>query len=333
VSTLPILEAVARDVEVVGPSQVRVGGRTVHEARGRGNLEGAVTRIVYEGFYLRRALADAGDNVLLRPVDEAHPAFGLLLEQANTGRGWVAPGWTVVGRLSEGRLRITDGDIYLVIDAKDCAPTAPVPAVGDAVDVRFPNAMTNASPGYYLAIGDEGAPRPDVTPTCRVYVHALPASAALLLRRLTRFLNARRHRGVVKVLHHPGAYDRPDALVLWLERDVFLSAADHVRGLIDEHGAPRGASSPTFAKPWFSGVAIADEPAPGRRALSFGEHRSRVVARGLVAANASGASSPSARLAAIHEALEREHLEAARLWMNDGARDVYPATEGIEGHA
>lgn len=116
-------------------------------------------RIVVEGARMVRGLAEREDVDLVER-----------LREANTGRGYVEPGWHVTG-LCNGHVRVSREGVTLTARHGGRRPRAPG-GRRDTVGVRFPPELRCAYPGWYLAVGDRRvrAVRP---------VHRLPAPLRL----------------------------------------------------------------------------------------------------------------------------------------------------------
>jgi hypothetical protein len=117
----------------------------------------------------------------------------------------------------------------------------------------------------------------------------------------------------LKLLNHPRSYTGPDAAVLYVPG----SEARVCRAIVDRLMASwtpafRGAI-PALTRGIYPGVAVADEPAAlrGRRA-SFGEHRCRIVARGLARAHAGGCGCVTEAVDAICGEFKLNNIDPAQ---------------------
>jgi hypothetical protein len=183
---------------------------------------------------------------------------------------------------------------------------------GDRVAVRLPSWRPALSPGYWVADGATAlAAGEDIL---RVYVHLRTAAAAIAAWQTVLSLLA--ERGVAfraKVASAPGLLPRNDALVVYLGGSApqggGLATASAVADRVGRIGGV-GAGVSVFAERIAPGVAIGWEPAdrrPWMRGLSFGEHRARAVAEGLVrhaAAPRGGQAAGAVRLALIEAGID-----------------------------
>lgn len=185
---------------------------------------------------------------------------------------------------------------------QEIVPTGDHTAVIDGVRVRLPDEMdlSRAVPGRPIDVSLPGT-RPRVTPGFFL-VRSIPAGesmAAPLLRLYARIESPRDARTTwhaaldvlrglrtawqAKVLAHPAAYPRADALVVYLPRsswNVVPDLARSIRAARDTQGPPSA-----FARALGDGITMAFEPddrRPGSDKLSFGQHRTRLVASALV---------------------------------------------------
>jgi len=156
--------------------------------------------------------------------------------------------------------------------------------------------------GWHHAPGAK--PHAPSTPgTARAYWHlcregALPAVRAL------RLLDEQGLSYHFKVLNDPGQFVRCDAAVLYAPRE---SMGDPALAAFCRALAPwLRPGTPAFARPVAKGVALADDPGGGE---SFGLHRCRLAAQGLLAAQRDGRD----RLAAMEEELRKAGLDAPHL--------------------
>ncbi|UYQ63116.1 T3SS effector HopA1 family protein [Streptomyces peucetius] len=151
----------------------------------------------------------------------------------------------------------------------------------EEADVLVAAARPSLSPGFFLVDGSLPLTRQDAI--LRVYLHVETPGAAL--DAWGRALRCLEDLGVpyrAKAASSAHALPRRDGVVVYLE-----SGDQHVLpGLVEAlEGAALGADTSPLTRPLAPGVAVAWEPddsRPGMRNTSFGEHRSRVLAVGLI---------------------------------------------------
>ncbi|MFD7831348.1 T3SS effector HopA1 family protein [Kitasatospora sp. NPDC059803] len=159
----------------------------------------------------------------------------------------------------------------------------PDPRPGDLVRLAVEAARPALSPGFFYVMGSRRPPRP-AGPTRRLFVHLTgpdPATAhwAAVLAALER-TGAGYH---AKVLSDPEDFPRRDALVVYLHGDDGTAERAVTHAVLGLPG--RGDDISTFTDELAPGLAAAWDPAdprPGRRDLSFGQHRCLVLATALI---------------------------------------------------
>ncbi len=133
-----------------------------------------------------------------------------------------------------------------------------------------------------------------------MYWHIAASGAPALVRALTSRLNAETVPFRLKVANHPIRFDRCDAAVLYLPIEAFegvRAMLAHVAVTMASRLRPR---TPAFTLALAPGVGLAESPATGE---SFGEHRCRLLADGIVGADERGVAPRSSRVDAVIESL------------------------------
>lgn len=273
-----------------------VGGRT-HTFERPQHARTALQTVLYEDWHAgmappsegarpRRAVRGGGD--LERALIEAVPHRRTRVTATVTD---IAPGPAAPGTDPAG-----EGVVVEHHGVRLCVPrsavTGPGLAPGASVLVDVPAVRPWLSPGFLLVQGSPGAARHGGAGLVRVYVHLTrPEAAAPVWREVLCALEALGVPYQAKVLSHRRHYPRRDALVVYLG-DAHAGAADTVAHAVERcrdgaaGAAGIGAETSVFAARLAPGVAVAREPAdprPGRRGMSFGQHRAAAVAEGLLA--------------------------------------------------
>ena len=150
-------------------------------------------------------------------------------------------------------------------------------------DVRLAATRPALSPGFFLVDGSLGLPSRSAV--LRLYTHVAEASYAPdVWHTVLTALEAAEVPYRAKISSSPLLYPRRDALVVYLGEEA-LHAVNTVGEAL--RGLPGiGAETSPFADEITAGFAAAWEPdddRPGRRNMSFGQHRSAAVAAGLTA--------------------------------------------------
>jgi hypothetical protein len=335
-----LLARIACETRVVSPARFEHTDLGRRRVPGAGATDGsrALTRALADFIYGRYYLNDPRAVDVTSPsVSDAAPIalredaeFGRSLREANAGTGYFDPGWRVVETPSaeletyivrKGRLSLS-ARLDQLRPADRCEVTA-----GAIVAVRFPKDRPNAMPGFYAAIGSAGPP-PREAPLVRWYFHLLPAGAPPLFARLTRGLDERGARFTIKALNDPTAYTRPDAAVLYLPRAAFDRTSPVV---VAAHHSLRDAvrpDVPAFTRWVRPGLGLAEEPPQDDERTSFGQHRSRLIARGLVEAALRHRATAAGRLDAILATFASERISLDAPHLNPGSAEFeIPGTQ------
>jgi hypothetical protein len=155
----------------------------------------------------------------------------------------------------------------------------------------------------------------------RFYWNVSPAGAIVLTRQTTSTLNRQQVPFRLKILLET-AIRRRDAAVLYLPRDLWFPA----RNIIDTvHRELEGSDAlqvdtPLFTKVLRPGVGFAEDPQSG---ISFGMHRSWLVARSLVTSYVHAHDRPIEKLIDLERGFAREGLSLDQAYLNAGSADVY----------
>ncbi|KUN31577.1 hypothetical protein AQJ11_05120 [Streptomyces corchorusii] len=164
---------------------------------------------------------------------------------------------------------------------------------GRPVRLAWPAAHPAVSPGFFFVTGSQGPP-PREQPLLRVYLHVRDEDAApALFGRVLRALEASGRPYRAKAASVPHQYPRYDAVVVYLAAED-RALADLVAREVEGHPA-LGEETSLFARRHAPGLASAAEPGdprPGMRGMSFGQHRSHVMAQALVEHAATGRGEP-----------------------------------------
>lgn len=154
--------------------------------------------------------------------------------------------------------------------------------VGNRLQIRMDAARPALSPGFFLVDGSQGLfPSGAVL---RVYFHLADSEVApLVWGEILRTLEGMDVRYRAKVLAARRYYPRRDAMVVYLSNEDW-HAVEKLVAIADDLPLASGHTS-VFTQPLAEGVSYAWEPEDGRQGrpkLSFGQHRSSVVAEALI---------------------------------------------------
>ena len=175
--------------------------------------------------------------------------------------------------------------------------------VGQPVAVALPCARESAIPGFFTIVSRAGRIDP-ASPHLKLYVNATPNGALAVMEGLLLSSALRTARFEAKVTNDPAHFGRRDTLLVY----VTPKDAGRVARFLRKYERGLLAPTPPMTAPLFPGVAIAESPA--HHAESFGAHRCRLVAEGLLTARAERRPPQLA----VAERFEREGLDWAAPW-------------------
>jgi hypothetical protein len=277
---------------------------------------------LYEDFYCPGA-ARATDNPF-----EGRALFGRMdfveaLSQANQGAGGWDTGWSLTG-FEDDVLVVTRSGLSLRAEKAKVKPlNGDALSEGAAVSVRFPNELLGVSPGFYMAVGDQ--PLVESNGVLRVYFNMQAAAATPFMKTMTGRLNEAELGFKLKILNDDTRFNRCDSAVLYIQADEFARAHPLLQEVHREYGALFGQRTPAFTKALARGVGLAESPpSKGPNELeSFGLHRCRLVAEGLIEAYERQISDVEGRLGAVTERFAREGISLSRPHLNPGSSNEY----------
>jgi hypothetical protein len=197
---------------------------------------------------------------------------------------------------------VTDGHLRLyVANAREQLRGTP-----KNLSVRLPCAREGLMAGYFAVVSRAGVNAPDAVEH-KLYVNATPAGAIELLGALLDAKSLRRTRFQAKTLNHPAHFTRRDTLLIYAEPEGTLRIARWLADFLKRHPRTVRAAIPPLVRPLVTGVGFAESPVGNE---SFGFHRCRLVAEGLVTARRERRDWNDC----VAERFEREGLDWSRPW-------------------
>ena len=267
----------------------------------------------------RRGSASAPGPGATRAADSA---FGRRLIAANAGREYWDGGWFIHQFGPNGQAFVRKGDrerIAMPGAFIFAGPPGQAPQIGSAVSLRVPHETFDVQPGYYFAFGGTLDELADNLTLVRLYFHCGPEAAVSLVGELTAALNRFQTPFQLKTPTDPALYGRTDALVLYVGARYFPITARIVEGLVSR--IPLEAATPLFTKRLWPGVGAAVDPGSGE---SFGSHRCRLAAEGIVGAwRRDGSQDTPSRLAAVAASFAAARLDLQHPWLGPGGADLF----------
>lgn len=297
----------ARDRAVV----TGTGGQIAVAVAGPGGPVAGLAQALYGNFYCVPQPAGPG-------YDPDPAAFLAGLRSANPVTARFEGGWTVARIDPSGIILADPMGRQRAAALADILPYGGGIAPGRPVRLAVQREMVTGPGGHYVILG---RPIRDARAggQVRFYWNFGTGGAAPFLESVGGGLERRRIPFQAKVPASPGGYGRSDCGVLYLNSEDVEAALDIVAATLKRLGGALRADTPLFARKLAPGLAFAESPPGGD---SFGMHRCRLVAEGLVAGFARGAVSPEARVEAVCERLTGYGLDLAALERN--AATSYP---------
>lgn len=275
---------------------------------------------LYGDFYCKGSATPASEQGASSRRTPTSP-FLQALSTANRGTGAREGGFTIedvagdVFTLARDGLRIWTRREDIYADAAEILSPAQVRAV------RFPKELLKLSPGFYLALGNEGLAFEAGRAIVRFYWNLRAEDAPTLLKGATQLLNDDQIAFRLKVVSDPLRYDRCDAGVLYIQRADYDRALPAVRRILAALGANLKRATPVFTKVLAPGLGLAEEPAVSRD--SFGMDRCRLLAEAIARIHERNVVQATDRLALVEEVFVEEGLSLVAPYLNPGSTDEY----------
>lgn len=242
------------------------------------------------------------------------------LSRANAGSGCREAGWEVTEVVAEEvavrRHRLT---LWVTRADLDTADGEAIPC-GAKVTLRMAKELRSISPGYYLALGDRADPEDDAAPLVRMYWNLKPEGSEGFLRDATSVLNRNGFFFRLKLLNDVSAYTRCDAAVLYVRRVDYAPISLALAAVYARVAAHLKALTPAFTKMLAPGLGVAEDPGGTE---SFGQHRCRLLAEGLIRSYEQGVASLDGRLQVVSDCFKAAGLGVDRPYLGPGSLDPY----------
>lgn len=288
------------------------------------------------------ALLDALRNTLYSSCYTRYAASGAnaapqnlvpILSQANQSQDRWDPGWSIYQLAGDGRISVQKGErsrsAVIGEYATNKAPGHPA-QVGDQVNLRVCPGSADLQAGFYFSFGNALSDQFDEYALLRFYFNVRAEGAAELLRAISTRFNHYAIPYRYKTLSEASAYTRADAAVLYLAKRYYHIAAALLCALAEPLDATLRDAVPMFCKTLRPGVGMAEEPGTGE---SFGMHRCRLVAEGVIDAWAGGSQSVAARLDAVQKRFSAAGIALDTPYLNAKSVDLYTHTDFSGGIA
>ena len=173
---------------------------------------------------------------------------------------------------------------------------------------RFSYRTTDGVPSFLVTAGG-----PIAGDAASCFLHLQPGTAPDLFARVVTTLDGYGLAFRAELAGDADACLRNDAAIVTVRRDDVPAAARAALRLGERAPFALAASAPAFTRQIAPGVGVADQPGRG---ASFGRHRCRLIAAGLVSTG--HGAGPVSRRAAVIATLRGAGLDPAALHLNPG---------------
>jgi hypothetical protein len=176
---------------------------------------------------------------------------------------------------------------------------------GGLARVWMPRELLRASPGFYIAIGDAELPV-DSREIWRFYWRLSPDDAIAFMRSATSLLNTAGFPFQLKMSASRDNFGRHDSVVLYFPAGQPESVYEMLPRLFELCGADLLPGGPALTLSLAQGLSWAEDPGTGE---SFGWHRCRLIADGIVRAYECKEQSEEGRLRIVEDRFREERID------------------------
>jgi HopA1 effector protein family len=235
--------------------------------------------------------------------------------------------WRIYALGQNGQLFLQKGEFqHSAMPGEYVSQGAPLQP-GAFVNLWMQKESSQTQPGFYFVYGETPSDVWDEFELLRYYFHATAKSAPALIRYWTDELNRFRVPFRLKTLTEVTHYTRTDAMVLYFARRYHPLAARLALQMPADVAGGLRPETPLFARALRPGVGIAEDPNTGE---SFGMHRCRLTAEGILDAWATGLQTVDARLRAIEARFRAAQLNLDRPHLSPGSSDLEDIPEEVD---
>ena len=273
---------------------------------------------LYNEFYIRGGASHSVWSDSGGEVDAV--SFVETLSAANEGAGCRESEWEVT-TVAKDHLVVRKGNLDLWVRSEDySAPKDRLPQPGISVVLHLPKELPAVSPGYYMALSNQEDIFGNEQTLVRMYWNLSAKGAPIFMSAATRALNEAGVFFRLKVLNDPRSYGRCDAAVVYFRKSQHLVVTQQMAGIYPVVAPYLKPKTPMFTKPFAAGVGLAEDPGGTE---SFGQHRCRLLADGMIHAYERGAKSLNERLEIVKECYVSSDISLSEPYLNPSSTDVY----------
>lgn len=324
------IRKILKAVTILSPTSFSFAGRVIDHAAMPANISipvetdnplvALLTNYLYFYCFCHKFTGDLPDD---RPGTLPDNDFIQLLSDANASRERWDSGWQIVQILPSGQVAAQKNGVsrsfwageFITLDG----PGMPL-RVGATINVFSPKESRTLQPGFYMAFSEAMIDDANDYNLVRFYWNVEAAGAPELTREVTRSLNRFLLPFRFKCLTTLDSYTRLDSAVLYVSKRYYRITTElltDVHKNVRQHLLP---DTPLFAKRLARGLGFAEDPGDKD---SFGTHRSRILAEGIVRAHNHDAKTEQARLQEVIKQFHNYGIDLERAYLNPGSQNVY----------
>lgn len=242
------------------------------------------------------------------------------LSDANKGKGYLDSDWKVLS-VGNDHLIIEKNGVRFNAEKQLCffhEDNSIKP--GMSVKFQLPKEYPNRFPGFFLVVSDQLFSWGNDQDIFRLYWNFRPEGVPKFVEEITTKFNNDQLPFRLKCLNHPNQYSRHDSAILYLYKSDYQRMR---KTLEDIHAGclPYLKNAvPVFTKPLSLGLGLAEDPLEG---ISFGIHRCRMIAEGLIRAFERGNRSLNERLSIVESCFHENSIDLAAPYLNPNSKDIF----------
>ncbi len=278
-----------------------------------------IQRRLYSNFYCTGVTVPLDQEPPEPSPASVRAAFVSELMLANSGGGYLEQDWEVTGQEGTHLLIRRNGLTLKIAKGEFVSPVASPITPGTNVARRMPKELLFVSPSFFTAMGDEVLSG-ESGALIRCYWNLKPEGAARLVEAVATRFNRARLPFRLKVLDDPARFTRCDAGVLYAARRDYPGIAKLLAATHAGLEPYLKSETPALTKPFAAGLGLAEDPAHG---ASFGDHRCRVLAEGLVRAFELPRTTAAKRSRVVQECFAEQGISLETPFLNPGSADVF----------
>ncbi len=274
---------------------------------------------LYTDFYCPGQAMPTTREAAIDPMTGMTPLVEAL-SAANSGNGYWDNGWAVC-MIEDGKVVVRREGLELWVRPEDCLVTQSTQIMpGIRLSLRFPKELLSISPGFYMALSDTVMTWGDTQGLVRFYWNLSVEGAVRFMRDATMMLNQANLPFKLKVLNDPHLFTRCDTVVLYIRGSDYEAASGILSTIYPVVSTSLRQRTPMFTKRLAPGLGLAEDPGQEE---SFGEHRCRILAEGMIRAYEQGKKSLDERLRVVEDCFAEAGITMERPFLNPGSSDYY----------